>query len=190
MSSAWSLSLEEVELVGTKPAVQRLGFAIQLKMYCLHGRFFETVREVPVETIGVIASMLGRPITDVLSYDWEGRSRLAGSDAAHLSARKSVWPVRTRPGAARRLRQEVGSMSYLIAPMLLGDRQLGSFSGQEVSLCGALKIAPNKRYWKYTERYQYVTLFCAKSHAEAAACSLTCETLLRNQPVMQQGCAC
>jgi len=74
MSSAWSLSLEEVELVGTKPAVQRLGFAIQLKMYRLHGRFFETVREVPVETIEVIASMLGRPITDVLNYDWEGRS--------------------------------------------------------------------------------------------------------------------
>ena len=74
MSSVWSLSLEEVELVGTKPTVQRLGFAIQLKMYRLHGRFFETVREVPVETIEVIASMLGRPITDVLSYDWEGRS--------------------------------------------------------------------------------------------------------------------
>ncbi len=74
MSSVWSLSLEELNLVESKPAAQRLGFAIQLKMYRLHGRFFETVREVPVETIEVIASALGRPITDVLGYDWEGRS--------------------------------------------------------------------------------------------------------------------
>lgn len=74
MSSAWTLSLEELDLVVAKPAAQRLGFAIQLKMYRQHGRFFETVREVPVETIETLAVALGRPITDVLGYDWEGRS--------------------------------------------------------------------------------------------------------------------
>ena len=74
MSSVWSLSPDELELVAAKPAVQRLGFAIQLKMYSLHGRFFETAREAPVETIEVIASALGRPITDALTYEWEGRT--------------------------------------------------------------------------------------------------------------------
>ncbi|MFP1132835.1 DUF4158 domain-containing protein [Asticcacaulis sp. W401b] len=74
MSSAWNLSLEELELVRAKPAVQRLGFAIQLRMYRQHGRFFETAREDPVETIEILAAVLGRPITDVLGYDWEGRS--------------------------------------------------------------------------------------------------------------------
>ncbi|MFP1132271.1 DUF4158 domain-containing protein [Asticcacaulis sp. W401b] len=74
MSSAWSLSLEELELANTKPAAQRLGFAIQLKVYGLHRRFFETVREIPVETIEVIAAVLGRPITDALGYEWEGRT--------------------------------------------------------------------------------------------------------------------
>lgn len=74
MSSVWSLSSEELVLVGAKPAVQRLGFAIQLKMFALHGRFFETVREVPVETIEVIASEIGSPITDALAYEWEGRT--------------------------------------------------------------------------------------------------------------------
>lgn len=43
-------------------------------MYRQHGRFFETAREVPVETIEILAAVLGRPITDVLGYDWEGRS--------------------------------------------------------------------------------------------------------------------
>ncbi len=60
-------------------------------------------------------------------------------------------------------------MSHLIAPMLLGNRQFGSFSGQEVSLCGALKIAPNYCYGKYAEQYQYVTEVFAKSRGRLKA---------------------
>jgi TnpA family transposase len=98
MSSAWSLSLEELELANTKPAAQRLGFAIQLKVYGLHRRFFETVREIPVETIEVIAAVLGRPITDALGYEWEGRT-------------------------GRRHREEILKLSNT-QPMSLGDRDM------------------------------------------------------------------
>jgi hypothetical protein len=65
MSSDWSLSFEELELVNSKPTVHRLGFAIQLKVYGLHGRFLETEREVPVETIEVIATVLRRPVSGI-----------------------------------------------------------------------------------------------------------------------------
>ena len=74
MSSDWSLSPAEFECISAKPTAQRLGFALQLKVYSLHGRFFETVREAPVETIEIMVQALMRPISDVLTYDWGGRT--------------------------------------------------------------------------------------------------------------------
>jgi hypothetical protein len=148
MSSAWSLSLEEFELVRAKPAVQRLGFAIQLRMYRQHGRFFETAREVLVETIELLAAVLRRPITDVLGYDWEGRSgrrhrdeilKLADAPRLLPEAREGCRMMRKTPTDLPDRR----SLGGALAPI-----------GQSTS-----QISHNKGYGKYMAQYQYVMRF-------------------------------
>ena len=79
-------------------------------------------------------------------------------------------------------------MTHQISPTSHGDQlSSGAFS---LAFHSARKTSPNLHYGKYTELYQYVTPFSAESHAAAADDSQTCEKLLRNKRVMQQGFAC
>lgn len=55
---------------------------------------------------------------------------------------------------------------------------------------GSLKTPHNKGYGKYNKLYQYVTRFFLKSHGRTSELLAGCGTLLRNEQVMQQGCAC
>lgn len=93
MSSQWSLSPDELDLVGARSARQRLGFALQLKVHSLHKHFFDTAREVPVDAIEIIAGQLARPITDALVYDWAGRTgRRHREEILVLSGAKPMPP--------------------------------------------------------------------------------------------------
>ena len=248
MSSVWSLSPEEVELARSKPAAQRLGFALQLKMHALNGRFFETAREAPVETIEVIAAALGRPITDVLGYDWEGRTgrrhreeilklgnakRMAAEDREALSQHLlQIAGARSRPAlmdeaqnwcAEQRFRAPAkGELDRLIRSMRrefeagLLDRVTDALTpdaaqgGRTGFARGAQQKTPNQNYLQYAVQYQYVRLFYLGCRSTLSAWiggdprhgrgtrigdaptagNLLRETLLRNKPVMQQGCAC
>ena len=79
-------------------------------------------------------------------------------------------------------------MIHQTSSMSHGEGRLGR------AFASAGRSAPqktaNKGYGKYGEQYQHVTPFCAKSHGQAVACSRMCETLLRNNTIMQQGFAC
>jgi hypothetical protein len=94
MSSQWSLSPDELDLVAARPARQRVGFALQLKVHSLHKHFFDTAREVPVDAIEIIAGQLARPITDALVYDWAGRTgRRHREEILALSGAKPMPPL-------------------------------------------------------------------------------------------------
>jgi hypothetical protein len=84
--------------------------------------------------------------------DWRG---LAGPDAAHLPARKSLWPVRARSVPAHRFRQKVSRMTHPRSSKTSGKGRSRLVLGWVGS--GAMKIAPKICYGKYEEQYQYVT---------------------------------
>ncbi|WP_431324658.1 Tn3 family transposase [Rhizobium sp. YTU87027] len=74
LSRWWSLSFDELELIETKPPRTRLGFAAQLKMYRLAGRFAEHVGEVAAEPVAYLAEQLAAAPSDLEEYDWAGRT--------------------------------------------------------------------------------------------------------------------
>jgi len=75
----WSLSFDEraVTEVQRRPVRLRLGFAAQLKMYRLSGRFAEADHEIPAGPMQYLAEQLGVRQEDVDSYDWTGATRTA-----------------------------------------------------------------------------------------------------------------
>jgi TnpA family transposase len=74
LSRWWSLNFNELALIETKPPRTRLGFAAQLKMYRLAGRFAERSGEIPQEPVSYLAEQLAAEMTDLHDYDWAGRT--------------------------------------------------------------------------------------------------------------------
>ncbi|SDR63364.1 protein of unknown function [Rhizobiales bacterium GAS113] len=67
LAEQWSLGFEG------KPVSLRLGFAAQLKLYQLTGRFPSSAAKVPGAVRDHLGDQLGRPVEDLFEY-WSGRN--------------------------------------------------------------------------------------------------------------------
>lgn len=74
LSAGWSLSVAEMEFIGRKSLRHRLGLAAQLKFYASTGRFPEKRTELAEAAARYLSEQLGRPLSDLASYDWTHRS--------------------------------------------------------------------------------------------------------------------
>ena len=70
----WTLTPEDLALLGAKTGHNRLGCALLLKYLHLEGRFPLHKHEVPPAVVTYVASQLGVPPELYLQYDWRGRS--------------------------------------------------------------------------------------------------------------------
>ncbi|HSH82141.1 MAG TPA: Tn3 family transposase, partial [Herpetosiphonaceae bacterium] len=70
----WTLTPDELALLGTKTGHNRLGCALLLKYIQLEGRFPQHKHDVPTTVVTYVATQLGVPPELYLQYDWRGRS--------------------------------------------------------------------------------------------------------------------
>ena len=70
----WTLFEDERQLIGNKTGSSRLGFALLLRFYILHGRFPRGRAEFEDETIEFVAKQVKVESTDIGFYEWEGRT--------------------------------------------------------------------------------------------------------------------
>ncbi|MCO6180861.1 Tn3 family transposase [Ciceribacter sp. RN22] len=74
LSSLWSISFEELQLVTELESHMRLGFAAQLKLYGSTGRFPERATDIPEQALEYLAEQVAASIADIDRYSWNGRS--------------------------------------------------------------------------------------------------------------------
>jgi hypothetical protein len=73
LEQQWGLSAEEWKLLKNKAGPTRLGFAVLMKFFQMHGRFPGSPREVPREPVHFIAEQLDLPSKLWKDYPWTGR---------------------------------------------------------------------------------------------------------------------
>lgn len=74
LAARWSLGFEDLALLDAKPAGTRLGFAAQLAIYRMAGRFARAASEFADAAIAYLAEQVGAAAADLADYDWLGRS--------------------------------------------------------------------------------------------------------------------
>jgi Domain of unknown function (DUF4158)/Tn3 transposase DDE domain len=74
LAKEWSLSFGDMEVVNAKPMATRLGLAAQLKFFAAYGFFATAATDIPDETVTYLAEQIGVGDSDLLSYDFSGRS--------------------------------------------------------------------------------------------------------------------
>ena len=86
LAARWSLGFEDLALLDAKPAGTRLGFAAQLTIYRMAGRFARAASEFADAAITYLAEQVGAVAADLADYDWLGRSgrRHRAEILAHL----------------------------------------------------------------------------------------------------------
>jgi hypothetical protein len=70
----WTLTPDELALLGNKAGSPRLGFGVLLKAFQHEGVFPAGKHEVPAPVVAFLARQVGVPATAYLEYDWGGRS--------------------------------------------------------------------------------------------------------------------
>lgn len=70
----WTILPDEWELVQAKRGENRLGFALLLRFYSLVGRFPSGRSEIPDEAVEYVARQVGLPASDLVRYEWSGRT--------------------------------------------------------------------------------------------------------------------
>lgn len=70
----WTLSPEELTLLGNKAGTTRLGFALLLKAFQLEGRWLGSKTEAPGSVVAFVARQVNVSATAYLEYDWRGRA--------------------------------------------------------------------------------------------------------------------
>ena len=68
----WTVLGDEEDLVSGKRGATRLGFALILKFYTLHGRFPRGRAEFPREVVGHVARQVGVAAEQFAGYAWSG----------------------------------------------------------------------------------------------------------------------
>lgn len=74
LAEHWSLSYKDLELLGTKPRRNHLGFCAQLKYYQNTGRFPERRSDIPDTPLHYLNDQLDSSVSDLDDYEWFGRS--------------------------------------------------------------------------------------------------------------------
>lgn len=70
----WTLGEEDRRLIANKTGVTRLGFAVLLRYFRLHGRFPGSSRQLPRAAVGYVAVQVQVSATAFREYSWTGRT--------------------------------------------------------------------------------------------------------------------
>jgi len=74
LTTLWSLSFNDLQLLKTKPSKAHLGFVAQLKHYQYYGRFLLSCDEIGSAPLEFLAEQLELPISDIDFYEFSGRT--------------------------------------------------------------------------------------------------------------------
>jgi hypothetical protein len=100
----WTLISDELEQLSGRRGATKLGFAVLLRFYAVHGRFPSGRSEIPDQAVAHVARLVDVPAAELGSYEWDGRTIKAhwaisggtsGSGSARsrmLTRRRSGWP--------------------------------------------------------------------------------------------------
>ncbi len=69
----FTLLPDELALLRNKSGATRLGFAVMLKHFTVHGRFPAARAELAEEVVEFVAQQVGVPAAEIAFYDWAGR---------------------------------------------------------------------------------------------------------------------
>lgn len=70
----WTLLDDERELVAGKRGSTRIGFALLLRFFTVHGRFPADAGEYPPEVVDFVGRQVGVDVSEFASYEWRGRT--------------------------------------------------------------------------------------------------------------------
>jgi Domain of unknown function (DUF4158) len=70
----WTLVGDELEQLSGRRGATKLGFALLLRFYAVHGRFPAGRSELPDQAVAHVARLVGVPASDLGFYEWDGRT--------------------------------------------------------------------------------------------------------------------
>src|SRR5260370_34800315 len=97
LAQCWTLSPDELELLGNKTEVTRLRFAVLLKAFQFDGRFPDRRGDVADSVVAHLASQLGVPAEAYFDGEWASPSGLK-EPTRWLSRPTKTDSSRTRKG--------------------------------------------------------------------------------------------
>jgi Domain of unknown function (DUF4158) len=71
----WTLVGDELEQLSGRRGATKLGFALLLRFYAVHGRFPMGRSEIPNQAVAYVAKLVGVPAAERGLYEWDGRTR-------------------------------------------------------------------------------------------------------------------
>ncbi|CAI7974472.1 hypothetical protein FRAHR75_1390014 [Frankia sp. Hr75.2] len=70
----WTLVGDELEQLSGRRGATKLGFALLLRFYAVHGRFPMGRSEIPDQAVAYVAKLVGVPAAELGLYPWDGRT--------------------------------------------------------------------------------------------------------------------
>ncbi len=70
----WTLIGDELEQLSGRRGATKLGFALLLRFYAVHGRFPSGRSEIPDQAVAHVARLVDVPASDLGFYEWDGRT--------------------------------------------------------------------------------------------------------------------
>ncbi|WP_198541164.1 DUF4158 domain-containing protein, partial [Parafrankia soli] len=70
----WTLVGDELEQLSGRRGATKLGFALLLRFYAVHGRFPMGRSEIPDQAVAYVARLVGVPAAELGLYEWDGRT--------------------------------------------------------------------------------------------------------------------
>jgi hypothetical protein len=128
----WILSRDELSLVASRSVINRLGFAVQLKFFAVHGRFPRSRMDLAVEVIQCIAEQIGVEAGHI--DDDPSQSR---------SLRRHRAEIRAHFGFRKVTNKDATSLAYWLRDhAIAGNRSIDYLSNELEKRCRHLSIEP------------------------------------------------
>ncbi len=70
----WTLAGDELEQLSGRRGATKLGFALLLRFYAVHGRFPAGRSEIPDQAVAHVARLVDVPPDELGFYEWDGRT--------------------------------------------------------------------------------------------------------------------
>jgi hypothetical protein len=70
----WTLIGDELEQLSGRRGTTKLGFALLLRFYVVHGRFPAGRSEIPDQAVAHVARLVDVPAAELGFYEWDGRT--------------------------------------------------------------------------------------------------------------------
>ena len=70
----WTLVGDELEQLSGRRGATKLGFAVLLRFYAVHGRFPSGRSEIPDQAVAHVARLVDVPAAELGFYEWDGRT--------------------------------------------------------------------------------------------------------------------